>query len=163
MRALRLSSSLLLAAVAGALAAAPVADAAPAPSATINVCDSPGSPNTLGVRAQMPGSRRGDELSVTIKPEWWSRQRRQWLATEGNLAVEVPLGGGEVRSSQSGYSFQFSPPESGRRYALRAEVVFQWRRGGRVVRSASAVTGAGMADVRESDPAGFSAATCILR
>jgi hypothetical protein len=143
-----------------ALAAAP-AGAAPAPSATVNVCDSAGSPNSMGVRAQMPGGRAKDQLYATIEPQWWSRRLQQWQPA--GAGVELHLGDGDVRSRQGGYTFEYESPQNGHGYAMRAAVGFQWRRDGEVVRSASTITSAGMPGVLESDPAGHSAAICLLR
>ena len=137
------------------------ASAAPAPSATVNVCNSAGSPRTMGVRAQMPGRRAKDQLYVTIEPQWFSRRTQQWLPA--GPGVEVHLGDGNVRSRQGGYTFEYEPPQNGRGHALRAAVGFQWRRGGDVVRSSSTVTSGGMAGALESDPPGYSAAVCLLR
>ncbi len=156
----KLTSTALLAGAIAAMAAGS-ASAAPAPSATVNTCDSAGSPNMMGVRAQMAGRRAKDQLYVTIEPQWWSRRAQDWMPA--GPGVEVHLGDGNVRSRQGGYTFQYEPPQNGRGYALRAAVGFQWRRGGDVVRSSSTVTSAGMPGMLGSDPPGHSAAVCMLR
>jgi hypothetical protein len=156
----RLIPAALLVGAIAALSAAP-AVAASEPSATINVCDSPGAPNMVGVRAQMPGGRKRDQMYVTIQPEWFSRARQQWLPAGGS--VELYLGKGAVRSRQGGYTFEYDQPAPGRGYPMRGTVGFQWRRGGDVVRSATAVTSDGMPGVLEGMPSGLSAGICGLR
>lgn len=151
-----------------ALAAAAPASAAelgPGPQwATINVCDSAGQPNVLGVRASLPGDGSSAQMFVRFTAQWHDNLRKAWLPV-GGAATSPWLKAGSARyvSRQAGWNFGFEAPAGGGVYLLRAVAELQWRNGGTVLRSTSLVTSAGMAAVMQGDPAGTSLATCTLR
>jgi hypothetical protein len=68
--------------------------------------------------------------------------------------------GGSVR--QGGRSFQLVPKAGRPASTLRGVVDYQWRRGRRVLQSASRPTSAGHASRAGADPPGFSAASCVI-
>ncbi len=156
------------AAVAGALAlAVPAASAAPAPGrpwATINVCDTTGHPDGLGVRGSLPGlGTRRTHMYLRIRVQFQTGQGTwQDLGASGDSGW-LDVGKSRVQALQAGRTFTITPPEKGQSaYVLRARVAFEWRRGSRVLRRASALTTAGHRDVMGGDPPGFSAATCSI-
>jgi hypothetical protein len=130
--------------------------------ATVNICDSTQSPDTLGVRAQMPGTgRRNERMSM--------RFRAQWLAEDGTWRTFeadgfdsgwVSVGSARFRDRQSGWSFPFRL-DPGQRFELRGVVQFRWRRGGKVVRREVRRTRSGHRTA-SSEPRGYSAATCVV-
>ena len=156
-----LPTALLAAAAAAAASALPAQaqDAAPTRLwATVNVCDTTGMPNTVGVRASMPGTGNARQrMFMRFALEY--RDGATWRSV-GSTADSgfVALGSARFAARRTGRSFVVPPPAGGS-YELRGRVTFEWRRGDRVVRrlvrrtSAGHPTGAG-------DPAGFSAATC---
>jgi hypothetical protein len=135
------------------------------PWATVNVCDTVGHPDGIGIRGSMPGTGdRRDELFMRIQVQFrradgtWARIGR--AADSGFL----DLGHGDVRVRQAGRTFTLMPPAAGQpAFVLRGLVTFDWRRDDTVVRRARRLTGAGHADTPGADPTDFSAATCSIR
>ena len=62
----------------------------------------------------------------------------------------------------SGWSFEFKPPETGGAFVLRGIVVFTWKRGGEVVDRVRRKTKQGHPGTAGADPADYSAATCAI-
>ena len=131
--------------------------------ATVNVCDTERFPNTIGIRASMPGSRNG-ELGRYMRfiVKYFSREDERWR--------RVPAGGdsgwlyvGRGRGPrQFGRSLRIEPM-SGEPVLLRGAVLFQWRRGDEVVRRARRRTRRGHRSSAGDDPRGYSAARCTIR
>jgi hypothetical protein len=76
----------------------------------------------------------------------------------------VRVAAGRRGEHDAGWSFEFQPPPPSRggAYVLRGVVSFEWRRGGRVVQRARAVTEAGHPGTVGAEPADYSAATCEI-
>jgi hypothetical protein len=149
--------------------AAPARDrsaAAPAPWATVNVCDTVGHPDGIGIRGWMPGTGdRRDELFMRLQVQFLRRADDTWqtLGGTGDSGF-VDVGSGAVRGRQSGRTFTLSPPQGGRpAFALRGLVTFEWRRDGVAERRARRLTSAGHPGTPGADPVDFSAATCSIR
>jgi hypothetical protein len=132
--------------------------------ATVNICDTPQSPDTLGVRASMPGStRKGERMYMRFRAQFFSDTDNRWhnFTTAGTDSGFVPVGSARYRARQSGWTFPFELAP-GQRYELRGVVNFEWRKGRRVVRRAVKRTTSGRKpDVAE--PKGYSAATCVIK
>jgi hypothetical protein len=133
--------------------------------ATVNICDTTRTPDEVGVRASMPGTRSG-------RGRMLMRFRLQWLSTETNTWREFTadafdsgwqrIGSARARSRQSGWNFPKFELEAGRQVEVRGIVRFQWRRGGRVVRREARRTTSGRRP-SIAQPKGYSAATCVVR
>jgi hypothetical protein len=138
----------------------------PGPWATVNICDTVGHPDGIGIRGAMPGTGdRGDELFMRLQVQFLRRADGTWRDV-GRAADSgfVDVGNGAARVRQAGRTFTFSPPGSGQpAFLLRGVVTFEWRHGGEVLRRARRLTTAGREDAIGADPAGFSAATCSIR
>jgi hypothetical protein len=156
-------------AIAALLATAAPADAAdPRNSrhlwATVNVCDTERNPDTLGIRASMPGSgRKKETMWMRFRVQYFSEREELWhnFTSKGADSGAIRVGRhARFRFRQSGFSFPFSP-EVGDRYLLRGSVEFQWRRRGKVVRRVRELTSAGH-KTSVADPKGYSAATCEI-
>jgi hypothetical protein len=130
--------------------------------ATVNVCDTERNPDTLGIRASMPGLRRKREsLWMRFRVQYFAHSEQRWhnFTTGGTDSGYVRVARhGRHRVRQSGYMFPFSP-QVGDRYLLRGAVEFQWRRRGRVMRNARELTTANRRPT-VADPDGWSEATC---
>jgi len=154
----------LFAVAGGPIAAAQAAPAAdgPDPWATVNVCDTAGAPNTIGIRASMPGSRSSqEERYVRFVVQYFSRADDRWYrVAAGGDSGYLSIGKGR-RPRQFGRSFRIEPLED-EPVLLRGRVFFQWRLKGDVVRSASAVTRRGHRSNTGDDPEGYSASTCAI-
>ena len=151
-----------------ALAAAAPAGASqrgPGPQwATVNVCDSAGQPDVMGVRASLPGDGSDAKMFVRFTAQWHDDAQGAWLPVSGAATSPwLHAGSARSRSRQAGWSFSFEPPPEGRTFLLRGIAELQWRKGATVVRSMSLVTSAGVAGVMAGDPAGTSLASCTLR
>jgi hypothetical protein len=131
--------------------------------ATVNICDSEQSPDTLGVRASIPGSgRRTERMYMRFRAQWFSEQDDRWrdFRARGFDSGWVSVGSARFRARQSGWSFPLRL-DPGQRFTLRAVVRFEWRRGRRVVRREVRRTRSGhRTDM--SEPRGYSAASCVI-
>ena len=131
--------------------------------ATVNICDTEQSPDTLGVRAQMPGTgRQRERMYMRFRAQWLSAADGVWhdFEADGFDSGWVSVGSARFRDRQSGWSFPFRL-DPGQRFELRGVVQFQWRRGGRVIRREVRRTRSGHKTAR-SEPRGYSAATCVV-
>ncbi len=132
--------------------------------ATVNVCDTERNPNTIGIRASMPGSgRRGETMWMRFRVQYFSFSEQMWhnFTVAGVDSGYIRVGRhARYRVRQSGYLFPFSPAV-GERYRLRGAVEFQWRKRGKVRRNAREITTAGR-PVTVDDPKGYSEATCEI-
>jgi hypothetical protein len=130
---------------------------------TINVCDTAGHPDGIGIRGSMPGSGdHRERMFMRFQVQYFDSRLQQWHNTgpdgdSGFLAV----GSARFRVRESGRTFTITPPVSGS-YLLRGVVTFEWRQGGEAVRRARKRTASGHAGTVGSDPAGFTAATCEI-
>ena len=133
--------------------------------ATINVCDTAKHPDTIGIRASMPGSGRpGERMYMRFQVQYFKVSAGQWAngdatADSGFRAV----GSAKYRRRESGWNFSITPPPAGQTYRLRGVVSFEWRKGSKVVRRAHKVTAPGHRGTVGSDPAGASAAECVIK
>ena len=163
-----------IAAIATALALAPAAASArPADSiyqnkrlwATVNVCDTVGHPDSIGIRGSMPGSGdRAEDMFMRFQVQYHTASDGSWhnLGEDADSGF-IEVGSAKYRTRQSGQTFTITPPRPGSpAYLLRGVVTFEWRKEGEVTRRARKRTSPGHPDTMGSDPAGFSAATCAI-
>ncbi len=131
--------------------------------ATVNVCDTSNAPNTIGIRASMPGSRSGAEVRwMRFVVEYYAQADERWerLADGGDSGF-LRVGKGR-RPKQFGRSLRIAPTAD-RPVLLRGRVFFQWRtEGGDVLQRESARTRKGHRSNAGADPPGYSAATCTV-
>jgi hypothetical protein len=158
----RRGAALVAVATAGLALAAPPAGAQfrPSPWATINACDPPAAPGSVGVRVSVP-NRRDAAQWVRVRIQFFDGDRGAWrVVRSGDEAGFTKLsdGGGRVFG---GTTFTFTQPSSGRQLKLRGLVDVEWRRGRRVVSRAQITTHAGHQS--GVDPLlALSAATCVI-
>lgn len=115
--------------------------AAPAPWATVNVCDPPDRPGAVGVRAGVPAGPGAQWLRV--QAQWWDGRARDWRpVTSGGDGGWTRVGRGNAAVT-AGVTFPFRPPAAGRILVIRGLVSVQWRKGAKVVRRGSTRTHAG--------------------
>ena len=132
--------------------------------ATVNICDSAKSPDTIGIRASMPGSGRSNErMFMRFRVQFFSEVDQNWhnFLAEGTDSGYVPVGRATFKARQSGWTFPFEL-QPGQRYQLRGVVNYQWRRGTKVVRRSAKRTTKGHRTAL-SEPRGYSAATCVIK
>ena len=131
--------------------------------ATVNVCDTADFPDTIGIRASMPGSRSGEEVRwMRFVVEYFSKPDDRWYrVARGGDSGWLRVGKGR-RVRQFGRSLRIEPPAGGR-VLLRGRVYFQWRtESGDVLQRASRRTQRGHRSNAGDDPRGYSAATCLV-
>jgi hypothetical protein len=165
-RRLRLAAVLLVA----LLALPGVADARRSPLrsanlwATINVCDPPDQPDTIGVRGSMPGTgSHGQRMYMRITIDYFDQAAQAWrpVGRDGD-SRRFYVGASTHRVRQGGMNFPFQPPATGE-LLLRGNVRFEWRRGHRVIYHAVRLTEEGHANAAQADPPHFTAATCVIQ
>jgi hypothetical protein len=160
------------------LAAGPAAAETPGvPSselwATVNICDTPASPNAVGVRAAMPGDGTRSRMYVRFRAQFWSEGGRHWVNVTGNgLSPWIYAGRARFRSRQAGWTFSFRPPPANSVFLVRSVAYFQWRarkaaRRGHaarwvVVMRRRRVTRSGVQGADGGDPPGTSRGSCYI-
>ena len=115
----------------------------PGPWATVNVCDTIGHPDGIGIRGAMPGTGdRDDELFMRLQVQFFRRADGTWRGLgRGADSGFLDVGHGAARVRQAGRTFTLSPPAAGQpAFLLRGLVTFEWRRDGQVVRRARRLT-----------------------
>lgn len=132
--------------------------------ATINVCDTPKHPNTIGVRGSMPGlGNRRSRLALRIVVQYKNKQDGTWRAGGAGADSGWKRIGSTLRQViESGQNFTFKPPTDGGSHLLRGEVRFRWTRKGKVVARQRRITQAGHKTTAGADPKRYSAAQCEI-
>jgi hypothetical protein len=146
--------------------------------ATVNICDTSGSPNALGVRTSVPGNGSDERIWSRYTAQWWSSAAQEWKTVGGSGVTDwVYIGGADMSARQAGWTFRFVQPPAGTTYVMRGVVEFEWRdevgsarrsrkahRAQRVavVRQRTLLTETGMQGVQGGDPAGTSKAMCLI-
>jgi hypothetical protein len=128
------------------------------PWATVNVCDTAKQPDTIGIRASMPGPR-GTRLSMRFRVQY-REGRGEWVDVEDADSGWRRVGSGRGSAMETGWSFTFARPA--RTVVLRGVVKFRTRRGDALPRMTELATEAGHRSSAGADPPGYSAATCAL-
>jgi hypothetical protein len=143
--------------------------------ATVNICDTSGSPNALGIRTSVPGNGSGERIWARYTAQWWSGASQEWKTVGGSGVTDwVYVGQADMSARQSGWTFRFVQPPTGATYVMRGVVEFQWRdeveaarrarraQRASVVRERTLLTETGMKGVQGGDPAGTSKAMCLI-
>lgn len=132
--------------------------------ATVNVCDTARSPNTIGVRGSMPGAADGRErMFMRFRVQYFSPRDGAWhRIRKGADSGFVRVGLARYESRQSGRSFRIVP--RGESILLRGVVTFEWRtRSGEVVRRATKRTTGKRRSSAGADPRRYSASNCRIK
>ncbi len=130
--------------------------------ATVDVCDTPAHPHTIGIRGSMPGTGdRHETMFMSFAVEYLDRLGRwQPLAGAGSSGY-LALGDAASRLRQAGRDFTIATKKA-HTYLLRGVVTFEWRLRGRVVATAVRSTTAGHHAGAGADPPGYSASVCAI-
>jgi hypothetical protein len=130
--------------------------------ATVNVCDTAGSPNSMGVRARMPGDGRRHRMYMRFQAQF-KNAKGKWVPVTGKGASKWLYAGSALfRTQELGYTFSFDAPAAGSSYVMRGLVQYQWRtKKGSVVQRTHLYTEAGH-PTHGADPKNFSAAHCTI-
>ncbi len=138
--------------------------------ATVNVCDPDDpphaiGPDTIGIRASMPGSRDGRELMyMRFRVQYLSDRDDRWHnVTKGGDSGWKKVGRARYKARQAGRNFRLSPPKGRDSIELRGKVNYLWRLRGKTVRKAVVLTTKGHRSRAGTYPKNFSAATCTIK
>jgi hypothetical protein len=132
--------------------------------ATVNICDTERNPNTLGVRASMPGNGTSQTMWMRFSASYFDRGTETWHPVEGGRSPWIKVGDARFKSRQAGRKFTITPPSPITSFVVRGVVQYQWRRGnGRVVRRERQKTLVGHRTGRHADPPGYTAGTCEIK
>lgn len=131
--------------------------------ATVDICNAPDQADTLGVRGSMPSDGHPkDTLFMRFRVQYLDNTTHKWVDLAQGADSGYVSAGSAKATRQAGHSFQFAPKANSLAFTLRGVVAYQWRRGTKVVHSASRPTTAGHTSLAGADPQGFSAASCSL-
>jgi hypothetical protein len=131
--------------------------------ATVNVCDTPDHPDTVGIRGSMPGSGDpAEKMFMRFQLQYFNAQDKRWhnIGATGDSG-RISVGSSKYRARQTGRNFTVRPPGIGG-FQLRGAVTFEWVKGTKIVRRARSRTRSGHPATVGADPADFSAATCTV-
>jgi hypothetical protein len=128
--------------------------------ATVNICDTDAYPDSIGVRASMPGDGTRTRMYMRITPEYYDALRQGWFAAGGSKWMYV--GRGVYRWRQGGYTFAIEPPKGAQESVLRGAVDYKWTKGRRIVRTAHVITKGGHPGTKGADPRSYSKALCTI-
>lgn len=130
--------------------------------ATIDVCNPPDQPDTVGIRGSMPGDHQThDTMYMRFRLQYMNTTTKAWTELSKASAAYTAVGSGSS-ARQAGRSFQLNPVTGQPSFMLRGVVSFQWRHGKTVLAQVSRTTSPGRQSLAGSDPTGFSAATCQI-
>ena len=131
--------------------------------ATIDVCSPNDQPNTVGIRGSMPGDgRAGDKMYMSFRLQYHDPQPNAGSTSSRAPAPTTWRSAAAATARQGGRSFQLVPVAGKPAAQLRGVVDFQWRRGKTVLFSSRGQRTAGHPALAGADPAGFSAASCLI-
>jgi hypothetical protein len=130
---------------------------------TIDVCNAPDQPNTVGIRGSMPGDHHDhDMMYMRFRLQYMNAKTKAWTDLAGESPSSYTAVGSGASSRQAGRSFQLSPAAGQAPVTLRGVVSFEWRRGDSVLVQVSRPTSPGRDSLAGADPPGFSAISCVL-
>ena len=96
--------------------------------ATIDVCNPPKQPNTIGIRGSMPGDgKTADKMYMSFTLEYLDAVN-QWAPLPSSSSGWVLVGGGSS-PRQGGWSFTLKPPHTRGKFVLRGVASFRWMHG----------------------------------
>jgi hypothetical protein len=131
--------------------------------ATIDVCNGPHQANTVGIRGSMPGDGQAhDKMFMSFRLQYMNSTTNTWVNLVSGATPSFEAVGAAGSARQDGASFQLVPVAGKPAATLRGVVDFQWRRGSKVLESATRATSAGHKSLAGAEPAGYTAATCLI-
>jgi hypothetical protein len=130
--------------------------------ATIDVCNPADQPDTVGIRGSMPGDHHArDRMYMSFRLQY-ENASKHWVNLSSGASSGFTAVGSGASARQGGTSFELKPVAGKPAVTLRGVVDVQWRRGSTVEVSAAVPTTAAHKSLAGADPAGYSAATCVI-
>ena len=130
---------------------------------TINICDTHKHPNKLGVRGRMPNDgHKSHTLWMKFIAQYKNTNTHKWQKVTSTKFEKLGDGSTSWRSSGKTFTITFAKAApKGTHFTFRGLVKYQWRSGSTVVLSKQRTTTSGH-PAMNSDPPGYSAATCVI-
>jgi hypothetical protein len=122
--------------------------------ATVNVCRS--HRGVIGIRGQMPALGFPARLTMTVRVRYWDASKRRFEPVP-RVAKLLRLGTVSHGTVQDGVEYTFAA-----RARLAGSITFAWYRRGKLIGTATRATRGGVSGVADSQPRGYSAATCRI-
>jgi len=131
--------------------------------ATIDLCNPADQPDYVGIRGSMPADKHaGDKMYMAFRLQYMDTTTKKWVDLASPKAPVYTYVGPSTSVRQGGRSFQLVPRTGKPAVMLRGVVSYEWRRGSKVLQSASRPTSAGHKSLAGADPAGYTASTCTM-
>ena len=124
--------------------------------ATVNICNTKRHRDVIGIRGQMPALGFPAKLEMTIRLRYQPAPGYAFKPLPG-VVQQIPLGTLTYGTIQDGATFAFKPP-----VVLSGAVTFQWTYRHKLLATVTKQTTAHVKGVDQSDPAGYSAASCTI-
>jgi hypothetical protein len=124
--------------------------------ATVNICNTRRYPHTIGIRGQLPALGFPARLYMSIQVDYWVKAKRRFVP-DSNAKQSLSLGRQSSGRHQAGFTWRFAPPAF-----LSGTVTFEWKLGRKVIGRTTRRTVHGIKNVDDSDPKGYSTATCRI-
>lgn len=132
--------------------------------ATVNICDTVKHPDTIGIAGSMPMLKKASKLYMRFRVQYRDEATKKFKTVPGGDADSdweiVDPGTGKAR--QAGHDFKLAAAKN-ESYVVRGQVSYQWRKGKKVVLSASRFTTIAHPKTKAADPKNFSAAACAIK
>jgi hypothetical protein len=127
--------------------------------ATVNICDTAGHPNVLGIRGELPALGFATKMSMLVQVDYYVAPDGRFEPDTSIPPVRVPLGSKAESTGlwQDGIKFAFTPPA-----VLSGTVTFRWKLGKKVIGTVTKLTAHGVKGVAHSDPPHYSTAACTI-
>jgi hypothetical protein len=126
--------------------------------ATVNICNGPSFPDTVGIRGQMPSLGFPARLSMDIQLNYFSTTEQRFLPLPVGGQRLLQLGRSSNRLQQGGALFSFNPHAG----LFDATVKFIWRRSGKLLGETMHPTTAEHPNAKYGSPAHYSANQCQI-
>ena len=127
--------------------------------ATVNICDTHVTRDTIGVRGQVPALGFSSSISIAVSVDFWNPETKRFKPDPGTRRL-IHLGSPSTGVHQQGVSVRVRP-------ARRAVPTATRRSSGsaaaKLLGQTDRLTTGGHRDADFGDPHGFSAATCTIR
>jgi hypothetical protein len=124
--------------------------------ATVNICNTRSHRHTIGIRGQLPALGFPARLYMRIQVNYWVKAKRKFMP-DSHAKQALSLGTQSSGRHQAGFTWQFAPPA-----VLSGTVTFEWKLGRRLIGRTTRPTVRGIKNVDDSDPKGYSSATCRI-
>src|SRR3954451_7052903 len=95
---------------------------------TVDLCNTPAHPNQMGVRGRMPGDGTRTKMYMRFTAQYRDPESRSWVSMVGDgRSPWIYAGSARFSHQETGFTFDFDPPQAGDHFVFRGIAEFQWR------------------------------------